>query len=134
MSDKVKLTKEQKAILTAWLDEADKSNNGSVLLPIQSGSSVVTNFVIVNGIPHLNTIKPIVNGKVFPINLVTMDVKDSEDKVYKGVGCNYNRSMRDIILNPEMWDKPFPAEVTNVKSQAGNYYSRVAVGSEPVED
>ena len=63
-----------------------------------------------------------------------MDVKTSEDKVFKNIGCNYNRSMRDIILDPEMWDKPFPAEVTNVKSQAGNYYSRVAVGTEPLED
>jgi len=131
---KVKLTKEQSAILVAWLDQADKNNNGSVLLPIESGTSVVTNFCIVDGIPKLDTIKPIVNGKVFPINLVTMDVKTSEDKVFKNIGCNYNRSMRDIILDPEMWDKPFPAEVTNVKSQAGNYYSRVAVGTEPLED
>ena len=43
---KVKLTKEQSAILVAWLDQADKNNNGSVLLPIESGTSVVTNFCI----------------------------------------------------------------------------------------
>ena len=128
MSDKVKLSKEQKAVLTAWLDEADKNTNGSLLLPFEG--SAVAHFCIVNGIPDLKTIRPNVNGKPFVINLITMDLKDSEDRVYKGIGCNYNKSMRDIILNPEAYDKPFESEVTKVKSQAGNLYSRVVVGSE----
>jgi hypothetical protein len=129
--EKVKLTKEQKAVLTAWLDEADKNTNGSLLLPFEG--SAIAKFCIVNGIPDLKTIRPNVNGKPFVINLITMDLTDSEDRAFKGIGCNYNKSMREVILSPELYDKPFASEVTKVKSQAGNLYSRVVVG-EVVEE
>jgi len=64
-----------------------------------------------------------------------MDITNATGEVtYFNTSINFNITMEEVLLNPELWDKPFELTVEKRVSGSGNPYMSVTIQSAvPIE-
>ena len=64
------------------------------------------------------------------LTFLVMDITDGDgENTYPKTSINFNTTMEAVVLNPELWDKPFQLEAQKRISGAGNPYMSVTITS-----